>query len=222
MKSISRARDLGPKRVESHSWKFDRGTDRELLSLCGAGVPHRGRHRLPPTQRVVVVSGDKVAMEPTLDEAIQSVFGTQQPQKGAPARGGTPELGQAKTQFDEAQKAMQQGDWETFGKAMEALKRLLTGPAQWDSTIREMHISNQGSLSMESKASLLREGARRTGPRRVRVHVRQVTGGGRRLGGVRPHVRPLLRLSPKCRPTCTGSMKRRSSGNNPKKQTVVK
>jgi hypothetical protein len=25
---------------------------------------------------------------------------------------------------------MQQGDWEKFGKAMEALKRLLTGPAQ--------------------------------------------------------------------------------------------
>ena len=38
--------------------------------------------------------------------------------------------GQAKAQFDKAQKAMQQGDWETFGKAMEALKRLLTGPTQ--------------------------------------------------------------------------------------------
>jgi uncharacterized membrane protein (UPF0182 family) len=84
----------------------------------------------PQLKRVIVVSGDKVAMEPTLDEAIQSVFGTQQPQKGAPARSGTPELGQARTQFDEAQKAMQQGDWETFGKAMEALKRLLAGPAQ--------------------------------------------------------------------------------------------
>ena len=84
----------------------------------------------PQLKRVIVISGDKVAMEPTLDEAIQSVFGTQQPQKGAPARSGTPELGQARTQFDEAQKAMQQGDWEKFGKAMEALKRLLTGPAQ--------------------------------------------------------------------------------------------
>jgi len=51
----------------------------------------------PQLKRVIVVSGDKVAMEPTLDEAIQSVFGTQQPQKGAPARGGTPELGQART-----------------------------------------------------------------------------------------------------------------------------
>jgi uncharacterized membrane protein (UPF0182 family) len=84
----------------------------------------------PQLKRVIVISGDKVAMEPTLDEAIQSVFGTQQPQKGAPALSGPPELGQARTQFDEAQKAMQQGDWEKFGKAMEALKRLLAGPTQ--------------------------------------------------------------------------------------------
>jgi hypothetical protein len=33
-------------------------------------------------------------------------------------------------QFDQAQKAMQQGDWDRFGKAMEALKRLLARPAQ--------------------------------------------------------------------------------------------
>ena len=84
----------------------------------------------PQLKRVIVISADKVAMEPTLDEAIQSVFGTQQPQNAAPAPRGQPELGQARAQFDEAQKAMQQGDWEKFGKAMEALKRLLAGPAQ--------------------------------------------------------------------------------------------
>ncbi|MGB8495646.1 MAG: UPF0182 family protein [Candidatus Acidiferrum sp.] len=84
----------------------------------------------PQLKRVIVISGDKVAMEPTLDEAIQSVFGTQQPQNPAQAPRGQPELGQARAQFDEAQKAMQQGDWEKFGKAMEALKHLLTGPAQ--------------------------------------------------------------------------------------------
>jgi uncharacterized membrane protein (UPF0182 family) len=69
-------------------------------------------------------------MEPTLDEAILSVFGTQQSQKGAPARSALPELGQARAQFDEAQKAMQQGDWEKFGMAMEGLRRLLAGPSQ--------------------------------------------------------------------------------------------
>ncbi|MFZ0931403.1 MAG: UPF0182 family protein [Syntrophobacteraceae bacterium] len=80
----------------------------------------------PQLKRVIVVSGNKVAMEPTLDEAIQAVFGTQQPQNPAQALSRQPELGQAKAQFDEAQKAMQKGDWETFGKAMDALKRLLT------------------------------------------------------------------------------------------------
>ena len=69
-------------------------------------------------------------MEPTLDEAIQAVFGTQQPQNPAQATRRQPELGQARTQFDEAQKAMQQGDWAKFGQAMEGLKRLLAGPTQ--------------------------------------------------------------------------------------------
>jgi len=84
----------------------------------------------PQLKRVIVISADKVAMEPTLDEAIQSVFGTQQPQNPAQAPRGQPEFGQARAQFDVAQKAMQQGDWEKFGKAMEALKHLLTGPGQ--------------------------------------------------------------------------------------------
>jgi uncharacterized protein len=84
----------------------------------------------PQLKRVIVISDDKVAMEPTLDEAIQSVFGTQQPQNPAEAARPQPELGQARAEFDEAQKAMQQGNWEKFGKAMEALKRLLNGPAQ--------------------------------------------------------------------------------------------
>ncbi len=84
----------------------------------------------PQLKRVIVVSGDKVVMEPTLDEAIQSVFGTQQPRNPAQALPRQPELSQARAQFDEAQKAMQQGDWEKFGKAMDVLKHLLTGPAQ--------------------------------------------------------------------------------------------
>lgn len=67
-------------------------------------------------------------MEPTLDEAIQSVFGTQQLPNPAEVSGRQPELGQARTQFDDAQQAMQQGNWGNFGKAMDALKRSLAGP----------------------------------------------------------------------------------------------
>ena len=36
---------------------------------------------------------------------------------------------QARLQFDDAQQAMQHGDWEKFGKAMAALKHLLANPA---------------------------------------------------------------------------------------------
>jgi uncharacterized membrane protein (UPF0182 family) len=83
----------------------------------------------PQLKRVIVISGNKVAMEPTLDEAIQSVFGTPQPQNAGQASRGRPEeLGQARAQFEDAQKAMEQGNWGNFGKAMDGLKRLLTGP----------------------------------------------------------------------------------------------
>jgi uncharacterized membrane protein (UPF0182 family) len=84
----------------------------------------------PQLKRVIVISGDKVAMEPTLDEAIQAVFGTQQPQDSAQASGRQPDLSHARAQFDDAQKAMEQGNWAEFGKAMAALKSVLNGPAK--------------------------------------------------------------------------------------------
>jgi uncharacterized membrane protein (UPF0182 family) len=78
----------------------------------------------------MVSSGDKVAMEPTLDEAIQAVFGTQQASAPVRAAGRQPGFGPAKTQFEVAQKAMQQGNWGDFGKSMEALKHSQNGLAQ--------------------------------------------------------------------------------------------
>ena len=92
----------------------------------------------PQLKRVIAVAGDKVVMEPTLDEALAALFGTPQPQAtpaaqaiGAAAKVTTGQLdaGQARMQFEDAEKAMQQGDWDKFGKAMEALKHLLANPA---------------------------------------------------------------------------------------------
>jgi uncharacterized membrane protein (UPF0182 family) len=72
-------------------------------------------------------------MEPTLDEALTALFGTQQPQVGSQEPPATsapqPALAQARTQLDEARKALQQGDWAKFGTAMEALEHQLEGPA---------------------------------------------------------------------------------------------
>jgi uncharacterized membrane protein (UPF0182 family) len=92
----------------------------------------------PQLKRVIAVAGDKVVMEPTLDEALTALFGTQQPQAapaaqatGAAAKVTTGQLdaGQARMQFEDVEKAMQQGNWDKFGKAMEALKQLLANPA---------------------------------------------------------------------------------------------
>jgi uncharacterized protein len=84
----------------------------------------------PQLKRVIAVAGDKVVMEPTLDEAINDLFGTQQPLEGSsqpPTR--QPALEQARMQLEEARKAMQQGDWAKFGTAMQGLEHQLAGPA---------------------------------------------------------------------------------------------
>jgi uncharacterized protein len=91
----------------------------------------------PQLKRVIAVAGDKVVMEPTLDEAVNDLFGTQQslegssqPPTGQPApTTRQPALEQARTQLEAARKAMQQGDWAKFGTAMEGLEHELAGPA---------------------------------------------------------------------------------------------
>ena len=84
----------------------------------------------PQLKRVIVATGDKVVMEPTLDEALNHLFGTQQPLAGSsqPPPNAAAPLEQARTQFEEARKAIQQGDWAKFGTAMEALEHQLMGP----------------------------------------------------------------------------------------------
>jgi uncharacterized protein len=80
---------------------------------------------IPQLKRIIVISGDNVVMEPTLD----ALFGEKQPTEGSgQAPGRQPELSQARKQLEEAQKAIQQGDWGKFGKAMDGLKRMLTEP----------------------------------------------------------------------------------------------
>jgi hypothetical protein len=80
----------------------------------------------PQLKRVIVATGDKVVMEPTLDEALTSLFGTApgQPgalpgkQAGAQAPISTATRDQAEAQLAEAQ------------KALNSLKQLLANPAQ--------------------------------------------------------------------------------------------
>ena len=84
---------------------------------------------IPQLKRVIVVAGDRVAMEPTLDEAVSAVFHTPAPTAQSPVIAiRQQDIDRARTEFENAQKAMRNGDWESFGKAMEDLKKSLTAP----------------------------------------------------------------------------------------------
>jgi uncharacterized membrane protein (UPF0182 family) len=83
---------------------------------------------IPQLKRVIVSDGQKVAMEPTLGQALQVVFG------GAPetsvviggASAAPPAgLAQARQALDAAQQALAKGDWAAFGEAMQRLRETL-------------------------------------------------------------------------------------------------
>jgi uncharacterized membrane protein (UPF0182 family) len=94
----------------------------------------------PQLKRVIAIAGDRVVMEPTLDEALAALFGGHRPQTvGSEAEPTTPSLmpvalnpgsgwGQARMEFGDAQQAMEKGDWPRFGDAMDKLKTLLANP----------------------------------------------------------------------------------------------
>ena len=95
----------------------------EPVYLLAEGV------NIPQLIRVIVISGNKVIMAPTLEQAIQEVFGVAAPsdQKAAvPSVLDADVVNRARKQLGKAQEAMQAGQWEAFGKAMQGLKEALT------------------------------------------------------------------------------------------------
>jgi uncharacterized protein len=102
------------------------------LYLSAAGTA------FPQLKRVIAVMGDRVAMAPSLDAALNGLFAPQQLQTGAPQRGGAPAaasaqepaLEQARLKLEAANKAMQKGDWKQFGKAMQELEQQLVGKTE--------------------------------------------------------------------------------------------
>jgi hypothetical protein len=100
------------------------------LYLTAAGT------NFPQLKRVIAVAGDNVVMAPTLDEVLNDLFAAPKPKVGMTQPGAQtigagkipiPALEQARRELESAKKAMQQGDWENFGRAMEALQHSLTG-----------------------------------------------------------------------------------------------
>lgn len=94
--------------------------------------------KLPELRRVIVAHGDKVVMEPALDQALQKIFGEwaaispAQPAAPQPEQERTttpktiPELArEASRLYDEAQNKLKQGDWAGYGSTLEKLKATL-------------------------------------------------------------------------------------------------
>ena len=80
---------------------------------------------IPQLKRVIVGSGDRVAMEPTLTEALAVVFGERfQPAVEQPAAE-TGALATARAALKAAQDSLAAGDWDAFGRAMQQLNQIL-------------------------------------------------------------------------------------------------
>lgn len=88
---------------------------------------------LPELKRVVVGYNDKIAMEPTFEEALLKIFtgiaptppaGKRPAPKEAPASL-TDLITQANDNFNKAQEAAQKGDWATYGEELKKLEDVL-------------------------------------------------------------------------------------------------
>lgn len=92
---------------------------------------------IPEVKRVIVAYGDKIAYEPTLGEALASLFGedanTDEPSAGAGDSGGDgdKELSQAdliqkaNEAYEKGQQALKDGDWSKYGECMDDLESYL-------------------------------------------------------------------------------------------------
>jgi uncharacterized membrane protein (UPF0182 family) len=92
--------------------------------------------RLPELKRVIVVTGNRIAMEPTLEAALASLYGTQvatgpgpqPPAGGAPSSAPSQiaDLARAAQQhYQKAQEALRRGDWAGYGEELKALQDVL-------------------------------------------------------------------------------------------------
>jgi hypothetical protein len=81
---------------------------------------------IPQLKRVIVSDGDRLAMEPTLRGALAVVFGGRDRRPPlAQVAEESDQLSRAREALREAESALREGDWDTFGAAMQRLKHLL-------------------------------------------------------------------------------------------------
>lgn len=90
--------------------------------------------KMPELRRVIVAHGDMVVMEPTLEKALERIFGpdtglkpTVWPAEGTqPASVSISELAKSANKlYDEAQNKLKAGDWAGYGETLNRLKQTL-------------------------------------------------------------------------------------------------
>ncbi len=87
---------------------------------------------IPQIQRVIVAMGDKVEMQPTLDQALDALFGQAPAQAALPAQASTQQqalLEEARQELKDAERALSKSDWTRFGKTMQRLEQSLAPAA---------------------------------------------------------------------------------------------
>jgi uncharacterized membrane protein (UPF0182 family) len=93
--------------------------------------------KMPELRRVIVAHGELVVMEPTLEKALDRIFGTGggvnkpavQPEPRAESQplASVADLAQKADQlYDEAQSKLKNGDWTGYGETLSRLKQTLT------------------------------------------------------------------------------------------------
>ena len=88
---------------------------------------------LPELKRVIVAFGNQIAMEETLEQSLQRIFGGKpspqpMPQPAAATQASTAEkelAGQALAHFSRAQELLRQGDWAGYGDELKKVETLL-------------------------------------------------------------------------------------------------
>ncbi len=89
---------------------------------------------LPELKRVIVAAGDRVAMEPTLSQSLQAIFGsealpTEGESKPPPSEPAGVDIAalvlEAQQHYESAQRHLRAGDWAAYGRELEALKAVL-------------------------------------------------------------------------------------------------
>jgi uncharacterized membrane protein (UPF0182 family) len=88
-------------------------------------------NNIPQLRRVIVAYNQRVAMEPTLEQAVAAVNGAPAavPEEAVapePARAVAPARWvEARASFERALRALQEGNWQEFGRAVSELQELL-------------------------------------------------------------------------------------------------